>query len=178
MSDVFKELKKYAAQIARQITRDAKQNLGNKAKYVSVTTTTEKADDTGISHNVTASNTTVREPWGVVNVARAFEYGSGIHGRRKSKYVIKPRFKKVLAFFWDKVDENTPSGKKFIGISESGKAMFRLVEPPGISAVKNGRGYINPAIDKARRQMKREIPKIAGEDIRISLRRSFMKGTK
>src|SRR5690349_21793830 len=35
--------------------------------------------------------------------ARAWEFGSGIHARRgvKKKYTIKPKEKRILAFFWE-----------------------------------------------------------------------------
>lgn len=38
--------------------------------------------------------------------AGAFEYGSGIHATKgtKGKYIIAPKNKNALAFFWDKVD--------------------------------------------------------------------------
>lgn len=80
--------------------------------------------------------------------AAAFEYGSGIHNPDNPQtYVIKPKNKNALAFFWDKVDADTKPGKKFIRISPTtGKAMFRYVDHPGVTADP----YMKPAIDSIR----------------------------
>jgi hypothetical protein len=80
--------------------------------------------------------------------AAAFEYGSGIHNPDNPKtYKIAPKNKNALAFFWDKVDESSPTGKKFRGISKTtGKAIFNYVDHPGVEADP----YLKPAINSFR----------------------------
>lgn len=79
--------------------------------------------------------------------ALAFEFGSGIHNPdNPGTYVIAPKRAKALAFFWDKVDANTPRGPKFRGISPTtGKAIFNYVDHPGVAA----RPYFRPAVNLA-----------------------------
>jgi hypothetical protein len=88
---------------------------------------------------------------------------------------IAPKRKKVLAFFWDKVDSNTPAGKKFLGVSgKTGKAMFRYVDHPGIFAANSGKGYLAPAIAKVRRTMiNKELPKDVRKAVLGTIRKSF-----
>lgn len=80
--------------------------------------------------------------------ALAFERGSGIHNPdNPNTYVIKPKEKPVLAFFWDQVDETSRTGKKFRGISPTtGKALFTYVDHPGVAA----RPFLQPAIDSTK----------------------------
>lgn len=175
-------LRKRAAVWAGQITKNAHANLGDKRALITVQSHVEE-NNGRIGIISTAFNTSVSEYGDIKNVARAYEYGSGIHstGRygRKTKYIIKPRRRKVLAFFWDKVDEDTPRGPKFRGISpETGKALFRYVEHPGVAAVNAGKGYLRPAITAVRKQMRKEIPREVREEIVGSFRKAFSKGLK
>lgn len=94
--------------------------------------------------------------------ARAFEMGSGIHGESGETYEIRPKNVSHLAFEWDKVDEETPYGKKFRGISSTtGKAIFTYVDHPGVRA----RPYITPTIEESID----EIADILGRQVTISL---------
>lgn len=172
-------LRKRAGTWARQITTKAHANLGSKRSLIVVRSSVEtKKDKVGIIS--VASPTQISEYGDVKNVARAYEYGSGVHstGRfgKKRKYIIKPRRKKVLAFFWDKVDEGTPAGTKFRGISKkSGKALFNFVEHPGVKAANNGKGYLRPAITEVRKTMRREISKDMREAYIGTFRKAFAK---
>jgi hypothetical protein len=172
-------LRKRAGTWARQITTKAHANLGGKRSLIVVKSTVEtRKDKVGVIS--VASPTQVSEYGDVKNVARAYEYGSGIHstGRfgKKRRYVIKPRRKKVLAFFWDKVSESTPAGTKFRGISKkSGKALFNFVEHPGVQAVNGGKGYLRPAITEVRKTMRQEISKDMRDAYIGTFRKAFAK---
>ena len=95
--------------------------------------------------------------------AFAYEFGSGIHRpENPGTYVISPKEKSMLAFFWDKVDKNSPVGNKFRGISkETGKALFTFVDHPGVAA----KPYDRPAIEET----KDEIREIIGQGFTIAL---------
>lgn len=78
-------------------------------------------------------------------MARAYEFGSGEHatiGEKKKYRIPAEGTKSGLAFFWDKVDENSPTGRKFKGILPDGRAGFTFVEHPGVEA----QPYLAPAI--------------------------------
>lgn len=174
--DLLSNLKKSSKRWANLIKQDAKKNLGKFKKLITVTyRTVEQGGSVGLVFTGTALNKD--KP-----VARAYEYGSGIRSRSSKTspkqqgsrgYIrIAPKRKKVLAFFWDKVDERTPAGKKFLGISvKTGKAMFNYVDHPGVQAANNGKGYLAPAITKVRRQIRKELP----EDVRKAVLGSFKK---
>lgn len=96
--------------------------------------------------------------------AAAFEYGSGIHSTKgaKGKYKIFPRDKMALAFFWDKVDVNSKTNYKFLGISaKTGKALFNFVDHPGVAP----RPYLVPTIDDT----KEEFKKILGQGFKAEI---------
>lgn len=109
--------------------------------------------------------------------ARAWEFGSGLHARRgvKKKYIIKPKEKKILAFYWDVATESEMEhGRpgKFM-FAPDGRVMFHSVQHPGIQAANGGKGYIAPAMIELRKRGKKEL----SEDIRAAivgdLRESF-----
>jgi hypothetical protein len=96
--------------------------------------------------------------------AGAFEYGSGIHATKgkKEKYIIEPKTKGALAFFWDKVNEGSKTGSKFWGISSTtGKAIFGYVEHPGVEK----RPYLVPTINET----KEEFKKILGQGFKAEI---------
>jgi hypothetical protein len=96
--------------------------------------------------------------------AGAFEYGSGIHATKGTKgtYVIAPKTKGALAFFWDKVGEGSKTGAKFRGISKTtGKAIFSYVEHPGVAP----RPYLVPTINDT----KEEFKKILGQGFKAEI---------
>ena len=176
------ELQKSATQWARRITEEAKNNLGKFGRLIGVQSRTEVGDGV-VSIQTVASNKARSEYGDVKNVAHAYEYGSGIHSKTAPhKYRIAPRRKKALAFFWEKMDTmeeeslnavfNSP---KFIGFADDGRAMFRFVDHPGVQAANNGRGYMKPAIDKVRRQIRKETPEVVRKEVRLTIRRGFKK---
>lgn len=157
---------------AGAITKAAHRNLGSKRRLINVTSTvTEQGGRIGISSIAIPS--IPAKP-----VARAYEYGSGIHSRlsRKSpkqlgvkgKIFIRHRLKKVLAFPWEVANANPD---KFI-IGRDGKVLLPSVKHPGVKAVNEGKGYLGPAIKEVRKQVRKEIPK----DVRDALLATFRKG--
>lgn len=93
--------------------------------------------------------------------ARAFEYGSGLHATKgpKQKYIIRPRRKKALYFYWERI------GQTFVG---------QKVMHPGIEA--------KPFISKAKTEARKEIRKLmkdnAVKNIRTYLRVELGKAVK
>lgn len=115
--------------------------------------------------------------------ARAQEYGSGLRARRgvKRKYIIKPKNKKLLAFYWDVLDEfDAPEtvlfSPKFTGFAPDGRATFRYVEHPGIQAANGGKGYIAPAAKDLRKRIKESLKKGGADAIRADIGRSLRVG--
>lgn len=103
--------------------------------------------------------------------ARAQEFGSGLHARRgpKVKYPIRPKDKKVLAFFWEVANAN-PERFTF---SEDGRVLLPQVMHPGIEAANEGIGYIGPAMKELRKRAKVELTKDIKDAIVGDLRESF-----
>jgi len=109
--------------------------------------------------------------------ARAQEYGSGLRARRgtKKKYIIKPKNKKLLAFYWDVATvSNMEGGRpgKFTFASD-GRVTFHSVMHPGIKAANNGQGYIAPAMKELRKKAKKELSQDIRNAIIGDLRASF-----
>lgn len=165
---------------AGQVTKLANKNLGDKQKLILVKSTVEEKKGTLTILSI-ASPKNRSKP-----VARAYEYGSGTRSRvrsRKSRWqqpdgriLITPKQKKVLAFYWDKVDEDTPAGQKFIGLSPTtGKALMRYVEHPGVEAVNGGRGYLAPAINEVRKRIRQEVSKDVQDEVHAIFKKSFRK---
>lgn len=163
-NDLTTRLKKKTRAWGEEIKKLAIQNLGKYSSLIGITfRTTENDGMVGLDITATAKNPD--KP-----VARAYEYGSGIHSRVKArsphqlpsgKILIAPKNKKVLAFFWEKLSDPPgtyyPNSKKLIKIDEDGNAMFRFVEHPGVKAANEEKGYLSPAIAKVRAKMRREI---------------------
>lgn len=103
--------------------------------------------------------------------ARAQEFGSGLRARRgaKNKYAIRPKNKKLLAFYWE-VAEANPSNFSF---APDGRVTFHSVMHPGIQAANNGQGYIAPAMRELRRKAKKELSQDIRNAIVGDLRASF-----
>ncbi len=109
--------------------------------------------------------------------ARAWEFGSGLHSRRgaKKKYIIKPKNKKLLAFYWDvatisEMERGSPGKFTF---APDGRVVFHQVEHPGIQAANGGQGYIGPALKEVRRRGRAELSKDIRDAILGDLRQSF-----
>jgi hypothetical protein len=112
--------------------------------------------------------------------ARAQEYGSGLRARRgpKVKYPIRPKNKKILAFY-----ENArgtwiypPEGSAPTSFAEDGRGLFKGVMHPGIQAHNDGKGYVAPAVNQWRRdirQNKNILPEVKQAILR-AVRNSFV----
>lgn len=172
--DLIKRIKVRARAWAGQISKKAN-STPDKPKHIRVRSSV--SDKQG---GVTVVSTGVSSK----GDARAYEYGSGIHARRsirskwqqgaKGKILITPKRKKVLAFHWEAVNTSTPSGKKFIGISgDTGKAMFRYVEHPGVKAAGGGKGYLAPAVNEVNKKIRQELSVEVRREINLTIKRAF-----
>ena len=88
--------------------------------------------------------------------ARAFDKGSGIHGKTGSTYTIRAKNGKALSFYWEREQVN------FVGQS---------VQHPGVAGV----GYTQKAIKEVRPIIREELKKAAGNELRLYLRAKFSK---
>ena len=113
-----------------------------------------------LKDNIKSKSTEVKEgTWSITTTAtgadaHAQEHGSGLrtrdNRRRKAKYPIRPKTKKVLAFHWEVANAN-PERFKF---APDGRVILPIVMHPGIPPYKN-RGYIRPAFDEIRKQARK-----------------------
>lgn len=92
---------------------------------------------------------------------RAFEYGSGLHATKgpRQKYIIRPRRKKALYFYWERI------GQTFVG---------QKVMHPGIEA----RPFIGQAKAEARKEIRKLYKDNAVKNIRTYLRVELGKAVK
>jgi hypothetical protein len=92
---------------------------------------------------------------------RAFEYGSGLHATKgpRMKYIIRPRRKKALYFYWEK------AGQTFVG---------KKVMHPGIQA----RPFIAQAKAEARSEIRKLLKENGVKNIRTYLRVELGKAAK
>jgi len=105
--------------------------------------------------------------------ARAREYGSGVHARRGGKHfiTIKPKHgKKFLAFPWELANENIPT-------LPDGRVLLRSVQHPGVEAANSGKGYIAPAANEVRKQVRKRFGKEAARSIGLDIRAAFKRTT-
>lgn len=165
---------------ATNITKLAHRNLGKFRKLIVVRSVTEERNDKiGI---LSTASPIARDEYGdVKDVARAYEYGSGVHSSgakgSKAKYRIAPRRKKVLAFYWDvattfEMERGRPG--RFI-IGRDGKVLLPSVQHPGVKAANEEKGYLRPAISEVRKQMRKELPREVRQAIVGTFRKSFKK---
>lgn len=156
---------------AGNITKLAHKNLGKFKSIISVQSKTEeKAGKIGIISTAKGA------------ASRAYEYGSGIHSRLskkspkqispKGKILIKPVAKKVLAFHWEVASANP---EQFV-FGEGGKVLLPSVQHPGVRAANAGRGYLSPAVNEVRKQIRKELPKETRDAVLTTFRKSFKKG--
>lgn len=155
---------------AQKVTKLAHGNLGKFRKLITVQSRVEEQGD-GIGVRSVARGKT----------ARAYEYGSGVHSRiakkspkqlgPKGKILIRPKNKKVLAFYWDVATANP---EQFI-FGNDGKVLLPSVKHPGVEAANGGKGYLGPAMNEVRKQIRREIPKETRDAVIGTLRKSFKK---
>lgn len=178
--DLHANLLKRARVWAGNVTKLANKNLGKFKKLILVKSSAqEQGYKIGV---VTTASPTSRDKYGrIKNVARAYEYGSGIHSRRaiaspkqqgvKGKILIKPVRKKILAFYWDVATAN-PDDFVFL---EDGRVILPHVNHPGVEAANEGKGYLAPAINEVRKQIRKEVPKETRDAIIGTFRKSFRK---
>ena len=97
--------------------------------------------------------------------AAAFEYGSGEHSQKSpGKYIIAPKEKGALAFEWEPAF--VPWGsKKFIGLADGGKFLFRFVEHPGVEP----RPYLQPAIESEQGRLRSKLARAFRDAYRESI---------
>ena len=138
--------------IGNDIANRAKSNASKYPRIqdaISVGEVTNEGGRYTIEIRVDASKT------GPAPEAAAFEYGSGIHNPKSpKKYRIPDEPGSGLAFFWDKVDATSKTGRKFRGILPDGRAGFTYVDHPGVAADP----YLAPAVNS----MRTRIPLILG----------------
>jgi len=98
----------------------------------------------------------MREETGGAPFARAFDIGSGLHGKTHAKYIIVPKRFPTL---------------QFIGTNEFAGKIIRTkkVEHPGVVGV----GYTRKAMDEVKPTIRSEIAAEAKESIRLYLRAQF-----
>lgn len=148
------ELQSIAADVAAQARRNA---MWSNDIQRAIQVGTAKETDEGLECDITVDLS-------IAPQARAFEYGSGIHGKKGVKYIIAPKDAPALAFeftlHWP------PGNGKFLYMAGTpyprmigllnwkgyvqGLTFWNYVEHPGVEA----RPYLQPAIDEV-------LPKIA-----------------
>lgn len=158
-------LRKRAGSWASQITRNAHKNLGRYKKLINVSSEVRSDNRGRIIVQSTAYPIQRSEYGDIKRVARAYEYGSGLHGFQRKKYKIAPRRAKALAFYWEKTYnfndddwEKLEGSPKFIKVSDTdGRLLFRWVDHPGVEAANNGQGYLFPAVDLVRKRIADQV---------------------
>lgn len=167
--DLISNLKASSKRWATQITTEATKNLGKYKTLIRVRSKTAQQDAGKLAIIATAYNTG-KQDGDVKNVARAYEYGSGLHSKKaRRKILIRARKKKVLAFFWD-VATSDPENFKF---DDKGRVLLKSVQHPGVKAANSGKGYLKPAIDKVRRQIRKEVPAGVRKAVLGTFRKAF-----
>ena len=107
--------------------------------------------------------------------ARAREYGSGVWARRgpKGKILIRARNKPLLIFPWDTPTSPVSGGSVNVPRDKYGNVRLKQVEHPGIDADNEGKGYLHPAMNDARKILRERIKKEGAAAIKLDLRESF-----
>lgn len=152
--DLISNLKASSKKWAQAITREAYKNLGKKRTLIKVTSTSFEDGAGKLSIKSIGENIGQRDGE-IKNVARAYEYGSGLHSKKaKRKILIKARRKWALAFFWEVATAN-PEKFKF---DKDGRVLLGSVQHPGVRATNSGKGYLKTARDKIlRTQIRKEV---------------------
>lgn len=168
--DLEKNLRARAKVWASNLTKLANKNLGKFRSIISVSSKVNEQKDR-IEILSTAKGA----------ASRAYEYGSGVHSRLskkspkqispKGKILIKPKTRKMLAFHWEVANANP---ENFIFL-EDGRVILPSVKHPGVKAANNGKGYLAPAFNEVRKQIRKEVPKETRDAVIGTLRKSFKK---
>jgi hypothetical protein len=164
MTELETFLKQRTKVWASQITRLAKSFAPNHLKHAISSKTTDISGGTfRITTEVKNDNPTGRgHPNYGTSDAHAQEFGSGLRAKRgaKVKYPITPKDSPFL---------------EFQGTNQYEGWLIRtsLVMHPGIQATNAGKGYIAPAQQAVRKQIKEELKTMGASAIRSELRKSF-----
>lgn len=159
-------LKNQSKYWARQMTIRAKAYAPNHVKNAISSRSEEVGDGTYIIRTIADRR--------IAPDARAQEYGSGLRARRgaKRKYIIKPKIKKLLAFYWEVANSN-PQNFTF---APDGRVTFHSVMHPGIQAANGGKGYIGPAAKDIRKRLKESLKRGGADAIQADIGRSLRAG--
>ena len=176
MSRLSNALRRRAISWAGQLTKLAKSFAPNHLRPFIRSRVEIKDDKTFIIRTTVNRNERPLEKYGSAD-ARAQEYGSGLRARRgaKKKYPIKPKNKKILAFYWEVATRSEmEAGKpgKFM-FAPDGRVLMHQVNHPGIHAANQGKGYIAPAIKELKQRAKNELKSDIRQAILGDLRQSF-----
>ena len=119
-------------------------------------------------------DTTPDEDWRSPNpnsapMARAYEYGSGVHGKYGATYPIRPKDAPMLAFDWPNHDPDFPAGKKYIGYSNQGNFLFNYVDHPGVRP----KPFLKPAIEQNKPSIKAKIVQTFKRGLLDSIKAEF-----
>lgn len=165
--DLYKNLRARAKIWRNNITKLAHRNLGKFRSIITVQSRVEEGERIDIVSTAKGA------------ASRAYEYGSGIHARliKTSKHqlgprgeiLIKPKNRKMLAFYWE-VAETEPGPWVF---APDGRVLFYSVTHPGVEAANGGKGYLGPAVNEVRKQIRKEIPKEVRNAVIGTIRKSF-----
>lgn len=149
-SALLRSARSYAGQLTSLIKSLAPVHLQSKVK----TTVNEVAEGKIVL------TVTVKGP-----DAHAQEYGSGLHApRNKTKYPIRPKKGKFLAFNWEVANAN-PERFSFL---PDGRVILPSVQHPGIEKYQ-GRGYIRPAVKELRTKINQK-----GSGVRQEIRQAIL----
>ena len=145
--------------MAERVAEDAKSNAASLPDVVADAIEVGKAVSLGNGE----FSVSVRVDTDKAKMAAAYEFGSGIHTTRgeAKKYRI-PSDGVGLAFFWDKVNASSPTGRKFRGILPDGRAGFTFVEHPGVAS----RPYLTPALKSNVQITKLQLKRAFGDAFR------------
>jgi hypothetical protein len=168
--ELDKNLRARAKVWASNITKLAHKNLGKFRSIISVQS--KVGERNGLIEIISTAKGAA---------SRAYEYGSGIHSRLakrspkqlgvRGEILIKPKTKKMLAFNWE-IANNFPGPWIF---APDGRVLFHSVTHPGVKAANQGKGYLSPAMNDVRKQIRKEIPIETRKAAINTFRKSFKK---
>ena len=99
--------------------------------------------------------------------ARAFDIGSGLHGKYARKYTIAPRNAKAIWFPYP-TPKMYPGARAYVNNGVMG-ITTPSVQHPGVEGV----GYTKKAMDEARPQIRETLKQEVGKELRLYLKAKF-----
>jgi hypothetical protein len=115
----------------------------------------------------------VGKPWspgkkGAEYAAKAFDVGSGLHGKLKAKYVIRPRNKKAI---WFPYADHPVAG----AVTYTKNGVFgvttKQVNHPGVKGV----NYTRKAMNEVRPAIREVLKQDVGKELKLYLRTKYAK---